>query len=86
MECFLQHHLHMTQDPNTHHWSPMPPDDEWAEIVANLYAIPSADPTLLSLILSEEEWTTESEGDQDVTLRPDEPTDSEVAHRTWMER
>ena len=77
----------MTQDPNTHRWSPMPLDDEWAQITVSLYTIPSADPTLLSPILSEEEWMTESERDQDVPPRPQaEPADPDAGHRTWMER
>ena len=80
-ERFLRVHMHMDQNPITKRWSPMPPDDEWREIVKSLYAIPSDDPTLLSPIMSDEEWTSE----EDVPVEPPaEPVDPEEAHCSWM--
>ena len=80
-ERFLRVHLSLTQNPNTKRWSLMPPKDEWREIIASLYAIPSDDTTILSPIISEEEWSS----DEDALVEPPtEPEDPEQAHRLWV--
>ena len=87
MEYLLNNSLHMSQDPDIGRWQSKTPENHWADIVIDLFALPSDDPLLLFPLPSEEEWSIDSDEDhQEVPPRPyAESSNAEQNHRYLIE-